>query len=138
MDDCLFCRISEKKIPARIVHEDPEFIAFEDINPQAPVHLLIVPRRHIASLNDAAPGDATLLGSMMLAARRLARDRGIDGSGYRAVVNTMAGAGQSVFHVHLHLLLRRRGKPFFFEKRQSLSSKIPKARPGKGAAALCR
>src|SRR5262245_8473579 len=102
MDDCLFCRIAEKKIPARIVHEDPELIAFEDINPQAPVHLLIVPRRHIASLNDAAPDDAPLLGSMMLVAGWLAKERGIDGSGYRVVVNTMAGAGQSVFHVHLH------------------------------------
>jgi histidine triad (HIT) family protein len=104
MDDCLFCRIVEKKIPAKLVHEDPELMAFEDINPQAPVHLLIVPRRHIASLNDAAAGDAALLGGLMLMARRLARDRGIEGSGYRVVVNTMGGAGQSVFHVHLHLL----------------------------------
>ena len=104
MDECLFCRIAAKTIPAKLVLDEPDLVAFEDIHPQAPVHVLVVPRRHVASLNDAAEADATLLGGLLTAARRIARDRGIDASGYRVVVNTMAGAGQSVFHVHLHLL----------------------------------
>ena len=103
-DDCLFCKIAAKKIAAKIVQEDGELIAFEDINPQAPVHLLVIPRKHVASLNEAADDDRSLLGSMLLAARRLAREKSVDAKGYRIVLNTMAGAGQSVFHVHLHLL----------------------------------
>ena len=104
MDDCLFCKIADGKIPARKVLDEPELLAFEDIHPQAPVHLLLIPRRHVASLNDAKDEDAPMLGRLLTAARRLARDKGIDASGYRVVVNTMAGAGQSVFHVHVHLL----------------------------------
>jgi histidine triad (HIT) family protein len=104
MDDCLFCRIAGGKIPAKLVLDETEVVAFEDINPQAPVHLLVIPRRHVASLNEAKDDDAPMLGRLMTAARRLAREKGIDASGYRVVVNTMAGAGQSVFHVHLHLL----------------------------------
>ena len=109
MDECLFCAIATMKIPAKIVYEDAEILAFEDITPQAPVHLLIIPRKHLASLNDAADTDRDLLGAMLLTVGRLARERGIDARGYRAVVNTMAGAGQSVFHIHVHLL---GGRPF--------------------------
>ena len=104
MSDCLFCKIASKTIPAKLAHESEEILAFEDLNPQAPVHTLIIPRRHIATLNEASDADAVLLGRLMLTARRLARDKGIDTSGYRLVANTMSGAGQSVFHVHLHLL----------------------------------
>ena len=104
MEDCLFCKIVEKKIPAKLVHEDKDLVAFEDINPQAPVHILVIPRRHVATLNEAEEGDRALLGGLLLAARRLARERGVDVKGYRLVLNTMAGAGQSVFHVHVHLL----------------------------------
>ncbi|MFQ5778018.1 MAG: histidine triad nucleotide-binding protein [Terriglobia bacterium] len=102
--DCLFCRILNKELPAKIVHEDQQAIAFEDINPQAPTHILILPRKHIAGLNDAAEEDAALLGHLQLVATQLARQRGIAESGYRTVLNTGRGAGQSVFHLHLHLL----------------------------------
>lgn len=104
MSDCLFCKIVAKSIPAKVVHEDDRLLAFDDIAPQAPVHSLIVPKRHIATLNEATAEDAALFGEMMLTGRRLAAAKGIDGSGYRLVLNTLAGAGQSVFHVHLHLL----------------------------------
>jgi histidine triad (HIT) family protein len=85
MADCLFCKIVEKKIPAKVVHEDDELVAFEDINPQAPVHILVIPRRHMATLNDASEQDSAALGRLLLAARTLAKGRGIDGSGYRLV-----------------------------------------------------
>jgi histidine triad (HIT) family protein len=103
-DECLFCKIASKKINAKLVLDEPDFLAFEDIHPQAPVHILVIPRKHVASLNEAGGEDGALLGAMMLAARRLAREKGVDASGYRIVVNTLAGAGQSVFHIHLHLL----------------------------------
>ena len=102
--DCLFCKIIQKEIPAQIVHEDELCVAFEDINPQAPVHILILPRKHLAGLNDAAPEDAPLLGHLHVVASRLAQEKGIAEGGYRTVFNTGAGAGQSVFHIHLHLL----------------------------------
>ncbi len=105
--DCLFCKIVEKKIPARIVHEDAEVVAFEDINPQAPIHVLIVPRKHIPTLNDAAPEDEALLGRLFTAAARVAKARGIADQGWRAVVNVNRDAHQLVFHVHLHLLAGR-------------------------------
>ena len=101
--DCLFCKIVEGQIPADKVHEDDDVIAFRDINPQAPVHLLVVPRRHIASLNDASSEDQALLGRILLAARNLAQKEGV-GSGYRVVNNCGESAGQSVFHVHFHVL----------------------------------
>jgi histidine triad (HIT) family protein len=104
MKDCLFCKIVSGEIPARIVHEDEDCVAFRDINPQAPTHVLVVPRRHIATINDLTPADAVLPGRMMLAAQKIARDEGVDKAGYRLVFNCNAGAGQSVFHVHLHLL----------------------------------
>jgi len=109
MEDCLFCRILDGKIPARIVHEDDRAIAFEDIHPQAPVHLLVIPRKHIASLVEAQPDDAALFGHLLLVAGQLARERGLDSKGYRSVINTGAGAGQTVFHLHVHVL---GGRPF--------------------------
>lgn len=101
-DDCLFCRIVRGEIPAKLVAEDEHSVAFRDITPQAPVHILIVPREHVASLNQAT--DAAMLGRLSLMAADLARKEGISESGYRTVMNTNAAAGQTVFHVHLHLL----------------------------------
>ena len=101
--DCLFCKIGAKKIPSKIVYEDEDVFAFEDIGPQAPTHILICPRKHFASLSDATPQDQTVLGKIQLVAADLARKRKL-GEGYRTVVNTGIGAGQSVFHLHLHLL----------------------------------
>ncbi|HJQ20974.1 MAG TPA: histidine triad nucleotide-binding protein [Gemmatimonadaceae bacterium] len=105
-DDCLFCRIVRGEIPAKIVHEDDHYVAFRDINPQAPVHILIIPREHVASLNDAR--DSALVGGLQLAAATLARSEGLAERGYRTVINTNADAGQTVFHIHLHLLGGRR------------------------------
>jgi len=103
MNDCLFCKIACKEIPAKLVHEDAEIFAFEDIHPQAPVHILICPKKHHVSLTDADGADAAVLGRMQLIAAQIARDRKLT-DGYRTVVNNGAGAGQSVFHLHLHLL----------------------------------
>jgi len=105
--DCLFCKIVEKKIPARVVHEDAETLAFEDINPQAPIHLLVVPKKHIPTLNDVQVADEPLMGKLFTTAARLARDRGIADRGWRAVVNVNRDAHQLVFHVHLHVLAGR-------------------------------
>ena len=104
MDQCIFCRIVERSLPARIVFEDEEIVAFEDTHPQAPIHTLIVPRKHMESLNDAAPDDARLLGRLLIVAAQLAREKGLDARGYRTVINNGSWAGQSVFHLHLHLL----------------------------------
>ena len=101
-DDCLFCRIIREEIPATLVKETPEYVAFRDIDPKAPVHVLVIPRQHIASLNEAR--DATMIGGLSLVAAEIAREMGIADSGYRTVINTNADAGQTVFHVHLHLL----------------------------------
>jgi histidine triad (HIT) family protein len=108
MSDCLFCRIGRKEAPAKFVYEDPDIFAFEDIHLQAPTHILICPRKHIASLGEASPDDALVLGRIVLVAARLAADRKLT-DGYRTVFNSGRGAGQSVFHVHLHLL---GGRPF--------------------------
>jgi histidine triad (HIT) family protein len=102
--DCLFCRIASRDIPSREVFSDDELYAFEDINPQAPVHVLVIPRQHVPTLNDLQPGDDALVGRMVRAAARIARDRNIAEPGYRVVLNCNAHAGQSVWHVHLHLL----------------------------------
>ena len=104
MEDCLFCNIASHALPAKLVMENEEVVAFEDINSQAPTHILVVPRKHIATLNDVTPENRSLLGGMVLAAIEIANDRRISSSGYRLVWNTNRGAGQSVFHVHLHLL----------------------------------
>ena len=101
--DCLFCKIAAKQIPSKVVYEDDEVFAFEDIGPQAPTHVLIIPRRHFASLDEAMPEDQAVLGKLQLVAADLARKLKLAG-GYRTVVNTGEGAGQSVFHLHLHLL----------------------------------
>jgi histidine triad (HIT) family protein len=105
-DDCLFCRIVRREIPATMVFEDDHVVAFRDINPQAPTHVVVVPREHVASLNDAA--DAALIGRLSLTAAKIARTEGVAESGYRTVVNTNRDAGQTVFHIHLHLLGGRR------------------------------
>lgn len=102
--DCLFCRIINQEVPSKIVYEDAQAVAFEDINPQAPTHLLVVPRKHLAGLNDATSQDEALVGHLHWVASELARKRGIAESGYRVVINTGRGAGQSIFHLHLHLL----------------------------------
>jgi histidine triad (HIT) family protein len=101
--DCLFCKIATKQIPSKIVYEDPEVFAFEDIGPQAPTHILIIPRKHFASLSEAAAEDQAVLGKLQLVAAKIARDKKLL-DGYRTVINSGAGAGQTVFHVHLHLL----------------------------------
>jgi histidine triad (HIT) family protein len=101
--DCLFCKIAAKQIPAKIVYEDVDVFAFADINPQAPTHILICPKRHFASLHEADSGDQVVLGKMALVAAQLARERKLE-SGYRTVVNTGPHAGQTVFHLHMHLL----------------------------------
>ncbi len=101
---CLFCRIIAGELPASLVHQDEHIVAFNDINPQAPTHVLVVPRRHIASLNELSPEDDRLVGEMLRRAAAIAAERGIAAAGYRTVFNTNAGAGQTVFHIHLHLL----------------------------------
>ena len=105
-DSCLFCRIVRGEIPATLVAESDRCIAFRDVNPQAPTHVLVIPREHIASLD--AADDAELLGQMSLLAARIARDEGIAATGYRTVINTGHEAGQTVHHIHLHLLGGRR------------------------------
>jgi len=102
--DCLFCRIAAGEIPADVVFETPEILAFRDIHPQAPTHILIIPRRHLSSVSDLQASDAELMGTLFLAARKLAENEGILKGGYRMVVNAGPDAGQSVFHVHMHLL----------------------------------
>jgi histidine triad (HIT) family protein len=102
--DCIFCRIIRKEMPAKSVHEDEQVVAFDDINPQAPTHVLVVPRKHIAGLNDVAEEDLALIGHIHRVAAEVARQRGIAESGYRTLFNTGRGAGQSVFHLHLHVL----------------------------------
>ena len=104
MTDCIFCKIGRKEIPARIAYDDRLVVAFEDVNPQAPHHTLIIPKAHFATLNDIGPDEAALLGHMMVVAARVAKDKGLDKEGYRLVANCLESAGQSVFHVHLHLL----------------------------------
>ena len=104
MSDCLFCRIIAGEIPSSMIHEDLELVAFRDINPQAPLHALIVPRRHIATLNDLSESDDGLIGKMVRLASNLARTHGHADTGYRTVFNCNRQAGQTVFHVHLHVL----------------------------------
>jgi histidine triad (HIT) family protein len=110
MSDCIFCRILAGEIPASKVYEDEELLAFEDISPKAPVHILIIPKRHIGSLNDAGPEHDALIGRIVLKAADLAMERGIAQSGYRVLANCNKDAGQEVFHLHFHLLGGRRLK----------------------------
>ena len=104
MADCLFCRLIAGEIPATIVYQNDHVVAFKDITPQAPTHVLVVPRRHIATLNDLIPGDDALVGEMVRAAAGIAKEAGHTDGGYRTVFNCNADAGQTVFHLHLHLL----------------------------------
>jgi histidine triad (HIT) family protein len=108
MSDCIFCKIAEGNIPSDVVYEDDEILAFDDVNPVAPIHVLIIPKKHVSTLNDTT-GDETLLGKMMARARDIAAEKNISSAGYRVIMNVMSGAGQSVFHIHLHLL---GGRPF--------------------------
>jgi histidine triad (HIT) family protein len=103
MEDCLFCRIVAGEIPSKKVYEDEHTFAFEDIDPKAPTHVLVVPKKHIRGLKEAPTEDAAIVGLCHLAAARVARERGIE-DGYRTVLNVGPGAGQSVFHLHVHLL----------------------------------
>lgn len=107
MSDCLFCRIIAGEIPATKLFEDDRMIVFNDITPQAPLHALVVPRKHIATLNDLEPGDETLVGAMTRRAALIAADHGYAASGYRTVFNCNKDAGQAVFHIHLHVLAGR-------------------------------
>ena len=104
MSGCIFCQVAAHQKPAQILYEDEYSVAFRDIHPQAPVHLLVIPRRHVVSLNDLEEQDAGLLGRLLLVAARMAAQEGIDGTGYRTLINTNAEAGQSVFHLHVHVL----------------------------------
>ena len=103
-DDCLFCKILAGEIPADIVFESDSVIGFRDISPQAPTHVLIVPRRHVSTINDLEEGDRELIGDLYLAAKQIAKGEDLSEAGYRVVMNCNEGAGQSVFHIHLHLL----------------------------------
>lgn len=104
MADCLFCKIRDGKIPAKVVYRDEECLGFEDINPQAPTHVLFIPLQHVGSVNDLTVEDRERVGHLFIAAAKVARERGIAESGYRLVMNTNRDAGQTVFHIHLHLL----------------------------------
>ena len=105
-ESCLFCRIVRREIPAKVIHEDEHTVAFRDIDPKAPTHVLVIPKEHVPSLNEAT--DAAQIGRLMLVAAQIAKAEGIADEGYRTVVNSGANAGQTVFHVHLHLLGGRR------------------------------
>ena len=103
-DRCLFCKIATNEIPARKVFEDEHVLAFEDINPQAPTHMLVIPRRHIATTDDLTPADHELMGRVVARAAALAREHHLETDGYRMVINCGPNAGQTVFHIHLHLV----------------------------------
>lgn len=103
MGDCIFCKIARGEIPCRKVYEDDEMVAFHDINPVAPVHFMLVPKQHLASLAEVEGGHAALLGRMLVMAPRLAREQGLE-NGFRTVINTGKGGGQEVFHLHIHII----------------------------------
>lgn len=103
MSDCLFCRIARGEIPCNKVYEDDEVLAFHDIHPVAPVHFMLIPKLHLASLAEAEDGHAALLGKMMLLAPKLAKEQGLD-NGFRTVINTGSGGGQEIFHLHIHVI----------------------------------
>jgi histidine triad (HIT) family protein len=101
---CLFCDIAEKKIPAKVIFENDELVAFRDIDPKAPTHVLIIPRKHVSSINDLDESEAALIGNLTLAAKQIAHKEGIAKSGYRLVMNCNNDGGQTVYHIHMHLL----------------------------------
>jgi len=102
--DCLFCRVANGELPTEVVYENDDILAFRDINPQAPTHVLVIPKRHIDSINHATPDDAELLGRMVLAAKDVAAQEGLHDAGYRLVFNINNHGGQTVYHIHLHVL----------------------------------
>ncbi len=104
MSDCLFCKVVAGEVPADIIYDNEHVLAFRDISPQAPTHLLIIPRRHISTINDLDAGDNELVGQLFLAAKEVAAQEGVDEVGYRVVMNCNEDAGQTVFHIHLHLM----------------------------------
>jgi len=104
MTDCIFCKIAAGEIPTDFVYEDDQVVAFRDLNPQAPTHVLVIPREHIATTNDLTADHADLIGRMVLAAKQVAKQEGIDEPGYRLLFNCNAEGGQAVYHIHLHLL----------------------------------
>jgi histidine triad (HIT) family protein len=108
VQSCIFCQIADRKIPAKIVYEDDHVVAFNDIDGKAPVHVLVCPRKHVATLNDLTEEDATLLGHVFSAAKKVAEQAGVAQTGYRTIFNVNADAGQSVFHLHLHVMGGRR------------------------------
>ena len=110
MQDCIFCKIISGKVPANIVLENDSILAFKDIEPQAPVHILIIPKKHITSINDIEFKDRDICGDMLLAAKQIAKTLNIKNSGYRTIFNTNEDAGQTVFHIHMHLLGGRKMK----------------------------
>ncbi|EYF06355.1 histidine triad nucleotide-binding protein [Chondromyces apiculatus] len=101
---CIFCKIANKEIPTKVVLEDDDWLAFHDTNPQAPTHVLVIPKRHVAGLREATPEDQALLGKVLLGAQQVAQKLGIGDSGFRTVINSGANAGQTVFHLHVHVL----------------------------------
>lgn len=105
--DCIFCKIAAGEIPAEKVYEDDHVLAFHDINPQAPLHVVIIPRRHIATINDIGEADIDLMGRLLQAAKAIAAQEGVAEDGYRLVVNVNRGGGQVVFHIHMHLMAKR-------------------------------
>jgi histidine triad (HIT) family protein len=104
MADCLFCKIINREVPATVVYEDERVLAFNDINPQASTHVLVVPKRHVATLNDLTAADDAMVGELVRRAAAIANERGVSAGGFRTVFNTNRDAGQTVFHIHLHLL----------------------------------
>ncbi len=102
--DCIFCKIAKKEIPSDIVYEDDDFIAFKDLNPQAPVHVLFIPKKHVTSLNELGEDDADIVARLFLKIKDMASEQNVDESGYRVVANCNKDAGQEVFHIHFHLL----------------------------------
>jgi histidine triad (HIT) family protein len=110
-EDCIFCKIVDGRIPSQRIHEDDVCIAFNDLSPQAPTHILVIPREHVDSLDKAAPSNKETLGHLLLTAADIARDKGFAEDGYRVVINTNADGGQTVFHLHVHLLA---GRTFIF------------------------
>jgi histidine triad (HIT) family protein len=107
MSSCIFCRIATYEIPGNIVYDDENVIAFRDLHPQAPIHILIIPKQHIAFVNDVEPGHATALAALFMAAKEIAASEGVSEKGYRLVMNTGSDAGQTVSHIHLHFLAGR-------------------------------
>lgn len=104
MSDCLFCKILDGDIPCDKVYDNDHVIAFRDVNPQAPTHILVIPRQHISTVNDLTEDNKNIVGEMMLAAKQVAKQEGMEETGYRLVMNCNEGAGQTVFHIHLHIL----------------------------------